>query len=292
MVKVNFATSDFKRAVADASALILKNRYFEKNPFLTDDGAALLARPGLKRFLPVGDGPIRGMFSEPGAFNGDLFVVSYDTLYRIDQDLNITTIQSGLHEPDKGFVNMAITANIGTEVPEYLYVADGQILYVYDGTTCSQVATPDDVGVVDVAVIDSYVIVIPAQGQDINGRFYWIEPGETTIDPLNFATAESSPDAVLGVEVLGDTFILPGESTAEVWYATGDAAAPMQRLQGVVFDRGTWEATAASIDENLIICDANGGVFLISGGAPKRISTPDVEELIRKAIQLQQNLTL
>ena len=66
-----------------------------------------------------------------------------------------------------------------------------------------QVDMPDDVGVISVGYIASYVVVVPAQGQGINGRFYWINPGETTVDALDFATAERAPDPISSVVVLG-----------------------------------------------------------------------------------------
>src|SRR5690606_37306686 len=72
------------------------------------------------------------------------------------------------------------------------------------GNKVIPISTPNDIGIFDVATIASYVICIPVQVGEFIGRFYWIEPGEVTIDPLNFATAESSPDGILGVEVSGD----------------------------------------------------------------------------------------
>jgi hypothetical protein len=133
---------------------------------------------------------------------------------------------------------------------------------------------------------------VPVQTGEFIGRFYWIEPGETTIDELDFATAESHPDAVLGVLPFGDQFWLPGERSTEVWYPTGDSSAPMLRLQGVVFDRGCWEGTAVAIKETLVVTDADGGVFAFRGGAPQRISNPGIEEQIREAIQTQQRFTV
>ncbi len=416
-MKVNFRTSDFRRRVADAGALMLKNRYFEQNPFLEDDPQSLVARPGMRRLCYIGDGPIRGLKSEPGSFDGDLFVASGANLFRMDNQLNQTSIYGALNSPLKGFVNMAITGNIG-DTPAYCFVADGRNLFVYiengyalgsysgspangdtvnmdgtyyrftngsvdagspDGTsakpwlvnvgllpieawrnfvnavnnkgangtdyttdivahptitgtgytstiatvrariagavgnslpttvtsgaivattptltgggapTFSKVQMPEDIGVIDVAVINSFVIVVPAQTDGYIGRFYWIEPGETSVDETNFATAERSPDGIYGVQVFGDQFWLPGQSTTEVWYVTGDQSAPMRRLQGVVFDRGSWENTALAIHEQMVVVDADGGVFVIKGGAPQRVSTPDIEEQIREAMSKQNS---
>lgn len=414
--KVNFIPRDFKRDVAGGDQLILRNRYYEVNPQLSEDGASLLARPGMKFLMELGEGPVRGMYAEEGSFDGDLFVAHGIDLTRVHRDKSTTLIYSGLYNPDYGTVNMTSTAPIG-DVPEYLFFADGRNLYIYiesgyakgqltgtpvntdtvqigamyyrftngsvnagtpDGTSgnpwlvalglssvisfdnlaaavalsgdagvqystattandqakpvststgvavfratatgvvgnsvittetggltwtnggtmtgggnpdTSVVEMPEDIGAFDVATINSFVIVLPVQDGEFKGRFYWIEPGETTVNPLNFATAERSPDGVLGVEVLGDQFWLPGSGSTEVWYVSQDPINRMQRLQGVVFDRGTWEGTAVAIHEVLIVCDANGAVFQISGGSPKRISTPDIEEQIRKSIEEQQ----
>lgn len=418
VTKVNFIPRDFKRDVAGGDQIILRNRYYEVNPHLSEDGASLLARPGLKYLTEVGTGPIRGMYQVPDFFNGDLFVASGDSLYRLDSNLNETLLYTGLTNPDRGVVNMTSTAPIGDTVPAYLFFTDGSVLYYYtdngsaqgtvsgspvnndvirigstyykftngsvdagtpDGTSgnpwlvavnvtdsiswanfaaaimadgtagtqystvleengdvyvgalsstsvtvrarvagaignaivttetgsgiswtngtledggdtqVAQVKTPDDVGIFDIATINSFVICIPVQQDEIIGVFYWIDPGEVFIDPLNFATAERSPDGILGVEVLGDQFWLPGSGSTEVWYVSSDPINRMQRLQGVVFDRGTWEGTAVAVHETLIVCDANGAVFTIRGGAPQRISSPDIEEQIRKAIALQQS---
>lgn len=415
MPKVNFNPRDFKRAVA-GDEMILRNRYFEVNPVLSDDGASLLARPGMKFLMELGEGPVRGMYAEEGSFDGDLFAAHGLNLTRVHRDKTTTLIYSGLYNPDYGVVNMTSTAPIGN-VPEYLFFADGKNLYLYiesgyaqgiltgtpvntdtvqigamyyrftnasvdagspagtagnpwlvalglsstesfdnlgaavaltgsAGTQYSTVTTvnsqakpvssttgaavfratavgvlgnsvvttetggltwtnggtmtgggnpattvvemPEDVGAFDVATINSFVIVLPVQEGEFQGRFYWIEPGETTVNPLNFATAERTPDGVLGVEVLGDQFWLPGPGSIEVWYVSQDPINRMQRLQGVVFDRGTWEGTAVAIHEVLFVCDANGAVFQISGGAPKRVSSPDIEEQIRKAIEKAQ----
>lgn len=152
----------------------------------------------------------------------------------------------------------------------------------------SQVTMPDDVGAISVAHINSYVIVIPVQFEDTDtvGKFFWIKPGEITIDPADFATAERAPDKLLQVKVYGDLFWLAGQKTVEPWQTVGDILAPMRRYQGILYDRGTWQGTVVQVKDSLILCDEDGGVFQIASGQ-QRISTPAVEELIRRAIQLQ-----
>lgn len=391
----------------------------ESQPILSDEEPGFIARPALQYWTTIGDGPIRALHQQPGAFDDDAFAVSYDKLYRlsrIDASINAVIYSSVGGAAANSVVNFCTTGDIGTIQP-YLFWADGAGLFAYtenghatnqlsysgnvsdgdvvqidgvyyqyvtgsvdagtpmgtvgdpwlvavgagtstsienlfkaitdagvDGTTYStaltahttvttsqwtstdlyikaiasgvegnslsctetgsttswaasstsgggsagvvQVPLPADYGAIDCAYINGYVIVIPAQSAGVNGRFYWIEPGEISIDPLNFATAERSADAVNGVRVFNDQFWLPGQNTNEVWYITGDANAPVLRLQGVVFDRGIHQGTIVQVKDSVCLIDAFGGVFQIQGGE-KRISTPDIEERIRKHIAYQ-----
>lgn len=151
-----------------------------------------------------------------------------------------------------------------------------------------QVSMPGDVGAVSVAYIASYVIVIPVQDSEVNGRFYWIEPGEYVVDPLNFATAERSPDAGNQVIVFSDRFWICGQTTTEAWVVTGNVDAPVQRFSGVLYDRGAWEGTALKVKDSMVVVDEDGAVFQIAGGL-KRLThgRPDIEERIRRAMQFE-----
>lgn len=151
------------------------------------------------------------------------------------------------------------------------------------------VPMPADYAPVSVGYINGYIIIVVGAGQSVNGRFYWIEPGETTVDPLNFATAERSPDPAHQVVIYGDQFWIPGQSTTEAYFMTGNLDAPVQRVQGVLFDRGAIPGSALQVKGSMIIADNDGGVFKIEGGS-QRISTPQIEERIRKAIARQNFL--
>jgi hypothetical protein len=408
---------EWLRSVADEIEIPLVNRYFEINPTNVgdDEHAALISRPGLRRWLQVGNGPIQNVYSQPGSFDEALFVASDNGLYRVDVDETVTFIGDGLADDPRNFISMAATANIES-TPEYLFVAGGGTLFLYiqngyavgtlngtpanndvvkidttyykftsgsvdtgtpagtlanpflvalgidaegsfqnlfdalnlsgvSGTAYSTVTTlhetvmgtrvtalalvvfakdagltgnsipttetgsnlawqaatlenggspsftpvqtPDDIGVIGVLYISSFVIVIVAQGHEKNGRFYWIEPGEVIIKPLNFATAERSPDPILSGRVIGDQFYLFGTNSTEIWYPTGEATAPFLRTQGVVFDRGIWQGTDAQIRNVVVIVDVDGTVWTIEQGQPKRISNNAIETMIREAQRTQ-----
>ena len=154
-------------------------------------------------------------------------------------------------------------------------------------STFDDVDVPDNDGIVSVGVIAGYCICVVAQGYEKNGRYYWIEPGETEIDALNFATAERSPDPVWNVVVVGDQFWLPGTSTNEVWYPSGQGAAPFFRQQGRLFDKGVWEGTVIQIKDDVMAVGTDGAVYRI-GAQPMVISTPGIAQRIREAINIQR----
>lgn len=151
----------------------------------------------------------------------------------------------------------------------------------------TQVPVPDEAGVISVGYISSFVIVVIAQGYGVNGRFYWINPGETTIDALDFATAERSPDPLHSVRVVGDQFWLLGSNSTEVWYPSGLAETPFLRIQGRLFDRGIWAGTDVQVKDSVLVVDNDGVVYNI-GSSPQRISDNSVEERIRKAMAAEK----
>lgn len=180
------------------------------------------------------------------------------------------------------------TGNVLTASETGAHIAWASGTFAGGGTpTLLQVPVPDDAGAISLAHINSFIIVIPVQGRGVNGRFYWIQPGETTIDPLDFATAERATDPVSSVVVFGDQFWLPGTTTTETWFMSGDPDAPMQRAQGILFDHGSWPGTALQVSDSLIIVDDTGRVWQIAGQRAV-ISTPDIEERIRSAMQRQR----
>jgi hypothetical protein len=165
--------------------------------------------------------------------------------------------------------------------PSYLWIADGFSLQYTDGTTAlAPIATPDGIPIISLDVFNEYVLCV----QNDSDRFYWIQPGAVIIDPLDFATAERFPDKVFQVRVVGDEFWLLGESSIEVWRATGDGDAPFQRIDGRAFNFGIFDGTAVRMPDTSVLCVAGDGTAYQIAGNPTPIGNPAIAEKTRNAI--------
>lgn len=272
-------------AIADGDTVEIGGVYYEFTSGSVDAGTpdGSLANPWLVAFAGVNATDMGSLFA---AING---TGTPGTTYSTDLVAHATVVGSQVNSSDL-YVSAKATGTDGntiTTTETGANLAWGAATLEDGGTEqLRQVAMPDDIGAISIAHLNSYIIIVPAQGHDVNGRFYWIEPGETYVDPLNFATAERSPDAGNQVIVFSDRFWIGGQTTTEAWVFTGVIASPVQRFSGVLYDRGVWAGTAVKVKDSMILVDENGGVFQIGGGIT-RISRPDIEERIRKAISAQ-----
>lgn len=282
MTAVRLAIDAYRRLRGGEPEIILENRFFEANPTNLREKVALLVRPALRYRTEVGSGPVRQTAYNSGCFQNDLFVVSANDLLRVHKS-NV-----GLPDtvtPIAGFVD-GLTAESVPEIcirPDAVFIADGLTLQYTNGVAALvQIATPDDVAVVSLDIINGYIIVVVADSQ----RCYWINPGEFIIDPLNFFEAERSPDWLYQVRTVGDQFWLLGAATTEVWRHTGNALAPFQRIEGRLFDNGVWGGTAVKIKQDVVVVGNDGHVYRV-GGAPEPVSNPGIAEMIRDAMKKQ-----
>jgi hypothetical protein len=143
------------------------------------------------------------------------------------------------------------------------------------------------------ATVSGYVLVSVGNSQ----KFYWINPGETTIDPLNFAEKESNPDNILDMLTVGDQVIICGDGSAENWYATGDFAAPFLPVEGRVYARGVVEGTPVVVNDGVILVGNDGRVYQVGykyGGQAQWgvhcISNHGIEERVRTQLRFEQRL--
>lgn len=271
MTAVLLGQGSYKRTQGRLPESVLLNMYAERAP-TEASGVALLSYPGLKRNVEGLDGAFRGLYQQAGTFSGDLLAVAGEKAYRI----------TGALETELGAIpgdeRVWIAAN-GVRA----YITTGPATYSTDGTTVSTLATPDSLGFSSVGYINGYFLF----GQTGTSRFYWLEPGETVIDNLNFANAERGPDAILAVVILGDEIWLFGEDTTEVWIPTGDADAPFQRVGGRLYERGCRARDTIAKMDNTIVWVGDDGIVYRADAAPVRVSEHGIEERIALAADLE-----
>lgn len=155
------------------------------------------------------------------------------------------------------------------------------------------VTMPDGVTAGSLTQVSSYVLVAEASTQ----QFFWINPGEIVIDPLDFASKESSPDPIIAMRTTGDQAIIMGSGSTENWYATGDLAAPFAPIEGRVYQRGAIAGTPCVVSDAVMLVGNDGIAYEIgyafgtgSDWGVHRISNNGIEERIRRQIRRQAGL--
>jgi hypothetical protein len=270
MPKIALGLQTYQRAETRLPEIVLKNYIGEPSPVALESGFVLLQRAGLTALTTAGSGPIRGIAREPGAFNGDIIVVSGETAYRVTV-AGVATSLGAIPGSDR--VSIAIG-------PTYALIANGTALYSTDGTTISTVSFPDSAGVVSVAWLNSYFIAVRANSQ----RIYWSAINGITFGALDYSAASSTPDDLIAVFASANELYLFGEATVEAWYPTGLAVEPFRVAKGREFQKGcAARDSIAKLDNTLFWVGNDGIVYRAGDSAPQRLSNHGIEERIRKA---------
>ena len=229
--------------------------------------------PGLRLLANMGDGPIRGLWQ----FGGYGYAVSGETLYRVDSLWNI--IEIGPVAGSSGPVSMV---DNGTQ----LFIACNGPSFIYNSLTLAfaQITDPDFPGAVTVGYINGYFVFNEPDSQRI-----WITQllDGTSIDPLDFASAEGSPDGVVSLIVDHREIWLFGTNSVEVWYDAGTSPFPLAPVQGAFNEVGCIAAfSVAKLDNGIFWLGADargkGIVYRANGYTAERISTHAVEWQIQQ----------
>lgn len=234
--------------------------------------ASLVTTPGLLLRLEVGIGPIRGMHK---ASDGTVYVVSFNTIFKVDSNLETTEI--GTLTTSEGFVSFA---------------DNGQAMMFVDGTNgyftvlgSSEITTitDEDFYPADkVVYVDGYFIFNRSGTQ----QFFWSSLLGTDFDSLDFASAEGNPDNLVSIIVDHRDIWFLGTLSTEVWNTTGDVDLPFQRMQGAFIEHGCAAAFSVAKMNNSVFWlgqddQGSGIVYMARGYQPQRISTHAVEYAIR-----------
>ena len=235
--------------------------------------------PGLRFLQTVGAGPIRGLYAHQ-THGDDFYVASGNEFYKVT-GLNATPTLLGTITGD-GPVSIA---DNGTQ----MFIACNPDAFIYDevANTFVPYTDPNFYGAVTVQFLDGYFVFNQPDTQIIwtTGAY------STTIDPLDFASAEGSPDNLVALCCAHRELWCFGTNSTEVWYDAGNANFPLAPIQGAFSQIGCVAAASVCRLDNSVWWlgqDENGQgvVYRSNGYAAKRVSTHTVEW------QIQQYATL
>lgn len=225
---------------------------------------------GLKRWKDFDGGLNRGTKKSKGI----LYRVAGTTLYKVDKNGNHTSL---------GFIggsNRCIMSAMGDQI----IIANGSgVVYVYDGENVTQV-TDENIGKPrGVTVLNNQAIYDQGSGSgwDVSDVG---KPG--TINGLNNATAESSPDDLLIPYSFTETLFLFGTETTELWYNSGTGNPPFDRIQGATLTVGLGAINSIAQNPDFLFLFGDDKQFhTLTGGTTSVdtvISTPAMAAEIQK----------
>ena len=271
-MKTPILGSTYVARSVNAAASRMVNLFPELVPEGGKEPAFLQRAPGLRLLATVGSGPIRGLW-QFGAYG---YVVSGSGLYRVDTSWAATLLGTIV-----GSGPVSLSDN-GTQ----LFIAANGPSFIYNSATSvfAPISDPDFPGAGSVGFLDGYFVFNEPNSQKI-----WVTSllDGTTVDPLDFASAEGSPDGVVSIIVDHRETWVFGTNSVEVWYDAGTADFPLQRIQGAFNEIGCAAAySVAKLDNGVfwLGSDARGRgiVYRANGYTGKRISTHAVEWQIQQ----------
>lgn len=220
---------------------------------------------------------IRGMVATR---TGDaLYMVVDKGLYLVDSAGN--RVQVGSLVSRRGTVGMKLGLT-------QLAIVDGRRRYVYDldAGTFNEISGDGWLGSVTVEYLNGYFVFCDPGTQTL---FYSAIEDATSLDPLNFASANASPDRLVGQATTGRALVLFGEVSAEIWQETGDPDAPLQPNVGTMIEVGLLAPfSAKSLDNSVYWLGRDergaGMVYRLEGFRAVRVSTMALEEQIQRVI--------
>lgn len=237
--------------------------------------AMLLGTPGLTLFSTLAGGGVRGCFRFTKTQS---IAVAGGNVYSVDTTGVVTLIgtivsrTTPVSMASNGTTIMLVTGPEG-------YVVTPNVIPAL--STVVQIANPAFLGADTVDYINGYFVF----NQPGTGRFQITGLFANTINPLDFATAEGSPDLLVSLLVNHLEIWLYGENSTEIFFDSGNVLFPFERIQGAFIEMGCAAAhSPAKLDNTTFWLSADdrgqGMVVKAIGYQPQRISTHAVEYAI------------
>lgn len=164
----------------------------------------------------------------------------------------------------------------------YLAIASNNNLFLYDGTTLTQVTDPDLGTVLDVVWVDGYYMTTDGEFlvvTDLDDPF--------SVNPLKYGSSEADPDPVKALLKLRNEIYALNRHTIEVFDNVGATGFPFQRIPGAQIQKGTIGTHANCVFMENIAFLGGGfneapSIYLGANGNAQKIATREIEEILQE----------
>lgn len=164
---------------------------------------------------------------------------------------------------------------------DYLGVASGGRLYLYDGATLTQVTDPDLGTVLSFIWIDGYFLTT-------DGEFLVVtELGNPfAVNPLKYGSSEIDPDPINSVLELRNEVYAVNTNSIEVFDNVGGTGFPFQRIEGAQIQKGSVGTHAAVVYDKKIAFvggerNEPPAVYIAINGQDEKISTREIDIILQ-----------
>jgi hypothetical protein len=264
-MRSNFLGGAYSLRSLPLAAQTCVNLYLEPNESGTGEQGGFYGTPGLLKKETVATEGCRGL----RAAGGYLWAVFGSAVYRVDSTFTATNV--GTLPNSSGSVAMADNGTV-------LVIAHAEGWHSVNLSTSAFAAVSGAPTMSDVSFIDNYLV-----GATEDGTYTWANLNSTTIDALNFASAEGHPDHVVRTIADHRELWLFGSATIEVAVVGSDPDLPFTRVkfieQGILAPH-----SAAKIDNTVYWVGANEEgeriVYRVEGETPIRVSTFAIEDAL------------
>lgn len=225
----------------------------------------LLPWPGEKAFSSGSSGTTRGM-------------ILHNELVYLIVDTDLIEIDSDGTRVVRGTIPGANRCSLATDGTN-LVIRTGSATYFYS-TSVAGITDSNLENAQTLCYINNQFIY-----QGTAQRFGVSNAGDpTTIDGLNYATAESYPDDIVQVYAFNERVYIGGSRSMEIWYNSGEGSPPFDRIQQSTTEVGIASPFCmANSDEYLYFLGDDNSVYRVSAYQPESVTPSAIAKEFREA---------
>lgn len=270
-IPIPFALQAYEARSLPFAAQRCVNYFAEPGTAGAKSGAVAYNGAGIKAFADGLAGAVRGR----EVMGGVLYVLAGSTLYSVTAAGVATSL--GMIGTAVGPVSMAVNR----ADPQELAIADGASGWIYDTSNGLVEIADSDFGTPDTVTFQDGYFIFNESG---TSQFFISALNDgTSYSATDFGDAEGSPDAVVAVVSNHRELWIFGTNTTEVWFNSGNADFPFERIAGGYLERGCAAPFSIAADDNTLFWLADDKTICRAAGyAPQIISTPAISDALEQ----------